>query len=91
MLKQLTEKQANDLRRIMKRRTSCRCNCGYSCGRNCGLDFAECINQHYVKDCEHIFDGASVDFENGSSVTCFKCGMLAITHDMKVGHDSISK
>jgi len=84
-LKQMTEKQANDLRRVMKRRTPCRCNCGYTCNIKCKLSFSDCMNKHYVKDCGHSFTGATVKFENGSSVTCFKCGMLAINHDMKVG------
>jgi hypothetical protein len=32
------------------------------------------------RDCEHKWDGPEVLFENGGSVSCSKCGMLAIDH-----------
>ena len=32
--------------------------------------------------CDHRFDGPSVKLENGGSVTCSKCGMTAMNHDM---------
>lgn len=31
--------------------------------------------------CEHDWTGPDVKFENGASVSCAKCGMLAIDHD----------
>lgn len=69
---------------------SCRCNCGYTC-RGPGVcelskkDTLKCIEQHYVRDCDHKWDGPDKDFENGSSVTCSKCGMTALSHDMLCG------
>jgi len=64
----------------------CRCNCGYTCDRTrCALPIMECIRLHYKKDCDHKWDGPAVDLENGWSVTCSKCGMLASSHDCLVG------
>ena len=64
---------------------SCRCNCGYTCGMKCDLDMMECIRQHFIRDCDHKWDGKHVEIENGVSSTCSKCGMTAIAHDMAVG------
>lgn len=33
--------------------------------------------------CEHKWDGPEEEYENGSSVTCSKCGMSAISHSMR--------
>ena len=64
---------------------ACRCNCGYTCGRKCGLPIMECMEVHYIKDCEHQWDGLVVEFEGGGSVSCSKCGMLAIDHGIMCG------
>ena len=63
----------------------CNCNCGYSCNRECGLPILECMEQHYVKDCEHVWNGEINYFKDGATVTCSKCGMSAMNHDMTVG------
>jgi hypothetical protein len=68
----------------------CKCNCGYTCdgpGR-CELNkenFMACIKEHWVKDCEHEWDGPTEYFMRCASVTCSKCGMTAIDHDTVVG------
>ncbi len=62
---------------------TCECKCGYTCDRKCGLDLFKCINEHFKRDCGHIWD-REVEFENGSSVAC-KCGMTAMDHDCWVG------
>lgn len=64
---------------------SCRCNCGYTCGRKCGLPIMECMDQHYVRDCDHDFTGEWVEDGLGGSVTCAVCGMTAMGHDMLDG------
>lgn len=69
---------------------SCRCRCGYKCGGPgvCKLPVMECIQQksgHWEKDCDHDFSGEPVDMDGGFSVTCAKCGMEAMSHDMRVG------
>jgi len=64
---------------------SCRCNCGYTCGRSCGLPIDECIKKHYVHDCDHIWDGEGINFDNGGTVTCSICDMSAINHDFAYG------
>lgn len=64
----------------------CECRCGYSCDRKCGLIISECLAQgHYVQDCTHRFDGKVIEFDNGFSMSCSKCGALQISHDMMVG------
>ena len=63
----------------------CECSCGYTCDRKCGLPIMECIEKHYIRDCGHNFNGPVKEFENGSSVTCEHCGMMAISHDMVCG------
>lgn len=70
---------------------SCRCNCGYTCGGpgKCEVfrrDVLECIEKHFVKDCDHDFSGElkKVD-EYTHSVECQKCGMSAMAHDCWVG------
>ena len=68
----------------------CRCECGYTCGGpgKCKL-FAEsaqrCINEHWVHDCDHVWDGPWRDRQNGGTITCSVCGMGADTHNCKVG------
>jgi hypothetical protein len=66
---------------------TCRCNCGYTCNRKCGLPLMECMKLHYVVDCDHDFTGEAVEIFDGlgMSVTCKKCGMLAINHSMEHG------
>jgi len=63
---------------------ACRCNCGYTCGRRCGLDIDACMDQHYKKDCDHVWDGPWIEEEFGGTSSC-KCGTKAIDHDMMVG------
>lgn len=66
---------------------TCRCSCGYTCegpGR-CPLLVMECIEKHYVKDCEHDWSGPWKEIDGGGTVTCAKCGMSAMGHDMVVG------
>jgi hypothetical protein len=62
----------------------CKCNCGYTCGRECGLPIMECIEQHYVKDCEHEFSGWR-ELPDGGSQVCKHCGLTACEHDMLCG------
>jgi len=47
--------------------TTCKCNCG--------------TDQERV--CEHQWDGDEAITGYGSSVTCSKCGMSAMSHDMR--------
>lgn len=70
----------------------CRCGCGYRCGGPgvCKLKPLECLQQaegHFVRDCDHDFTGPTWTSDDGcmSSVTCAKCGLTAIGHDMRVG------
>ncbi len=67
----------------------CKCECGYSCGRQCGLPIMECMEKHYEKKCEHLWDGPAVETDvmgcRGDSATCSKCGAVAMYHDMAVG------
>lgn len=63
----------------------CDCHCGYACNRKCGLPILECMEQHYKRDCGHVWDGPWAERDWGGSVTCSRCGMLAIQHDMRVG------
>jgi hypothetical protein len=74
--------------------TSCRCNCGPSCGRGCGLPLLECIEAHYVRDCDHEFEGwqeftdtddEGNEYVTGGSTVCQKCGLTSLSHDMMVG------
>lgn len=67
--------------------SSCRCNCGYSCGRKCDLPLTECMEKHYVKDCDHDFNGEWEEHGDGrgGSVICSHCGMSAMGHDMVSG------
>lgn len=69
------------------RPSGCRCECGYSCGRRCGLPIMECMDAHYVRDCDHDFTGEWVEDEDGrcGSVTCKHCGLDAMGHDMVAG------
>ena len=59
--------------------------CGYSCNRECGLDIMECMKTHYKRDCGHVWDGPMKEEGNAQSVTCSKCGMWALSHDMACG------
>ncbi len=74
---------------VQKRAPKCRCECGYKCGGpgRCSLSIGECLKQegHYVKDCDHKWDGPAIEEEQMSSVTCSTCGAWAINHDMAVG------
>lgn len=63
----------------------CRCACGYACRRACGLRLAQCMDEHYRQDCEHVWDGEFVETAMGSSVTCSRCGLSADTHDARCG------
>lgn len=71
---------------------TCACRCGYTCGGpgRCELDVFECIEKHFVKDCEHDWTGPWKEFKDPSGaveggVTCAKCGMYSGSHDMAVG------
>ncbi len=70
---------------------TCRCNCGYRCGGPgvCKLGVLKCLStndgNHFVRDCDHKWDGPMVDIGNGESVTCSVCGIPAISHDMRFG------
>jgi len=50
------------------------------CGGTAG---GECNCQCPDGPCEHKWDGPDVEIMNGFSVTCSKCGMTAIGHDMR--------
>ena len=69
----------------------CRCNCGYRCGGpgTCELEILECLQQrddkHFVKDCEHKWDGPWKTSTYGESISCSVCNITAIGHDMIVG------
>jgi len=70
----------------------CRCTCGYRCGGpgKCELPWADCIaksdGKHFVRDCDHKFEGPMVDQGDGChSVVCSVCGMSCMSHDMMVG------
>jgi hypothetical protein len=73
--------------------TPCRCNCGYRCGGPgvCQLGVLECLQQtdgkHFVRDCDHVWDGEPYESEDGciSSATCSRCGAVAMYHDMRFG------
>lgn len=71
----------------------CRCNCGYRCGGpgKCKLDLVACLNtndgNHFVVDCEHDWTGPWKEWDNGrmGSVTCARCGITQMGHDMRCG------
>lgn len=66
----------------------CRCECGYRCGGPgvCKAGLIECIEKHFVRDCDHDFSGPMVQVgERERSVLCQKCGMSAMGHDCMVG------
>ncbi len=52
--------------------TTCRCSCG---------------TDREPRVCEHKWDGEEEAFDGGlgQSATCSKCGMLAMSHDMRCG------
>lgn len=86
---------------------SCRCNCGYRCSdKASGCDDPRCLEKggdepdengdlHFVRDCDHRWDGPTKDhwshdrngvpYRSGCSVTCSACGMDAMAHDCAVG------
>jgi len=70
-------------------RPRCRCKCGYSCNRTCGLPLMECMEKHYVQDCDHDWSGPSKETDvmgcRGESATCSKCDDVAVFHDMRCG------
>lgn len=56
---------------------------------SCGPSSTKCICRCTAekRDCEHIFDGDPEEFEMGHgaigwSVTCSRCGMSAMSHDL---------
>lgn len=66
----------------------CRCDCGYRCGGpgtckepNCGWGNEADGKKHFVRDCDHKWDGPMVRLHLGASVSCSVCKMLAISHD----------
>lgn len=82
----------------------CRCNCGYTCGGpgRCEINAEnypdlkpmertmKCINEHFVRDCDHEWNGPVVEFGSpgggsGGSVSCVSCGVLMIDHNCDVG------
>lgn len=48
--------------------STCKCNCG---------------SLEEPRVCEHKWDGEEEVMDGGSSVTCSKCGMSAMSHDMR--------
>ena len=73
-------------------RLRCECRCGYTCGGpgECTEpDFRKCLAEHFKKDCDHVWDGPTVETDvmgcTGSSVTCSACGEVAMYHDMRNG------
>jgi hypothetical protein len=34
--------------------------------------------------CEHTWDGPAVEFDSGVSATCSRCGLSAMSHDLRV-------
>ena len=69
----------------------CDCRCGYRCPvRPCPLSAWDCVAAHYKIDCDHKWDGPwheEVTEEGGTmgAVTCSKCKMLCVDHDLGVG------
>lgn len=74
---------------VVEVKTPCGCRCGYRCGGPgvCELPALECIEKHYVRDCDHLWSSPFVTTPDGlgESVTCSKCGMSAMDHDMRCG------
>ena len=50
-----------------------------SCLCNCGTDEPPV--------CEHVWNGESVEFDDGQgyTATCSRCGMWAVDHDVRCG------
>jgi hypothetical protein len=70
----------------------CRCNCGYTCGgpgRCQEPSFQTCLNEHFVVDCDHTWDGPTIKTNvmgcEGESVTCSTCGEVQVFHDIRNG------
>lgn len=38
---------------------------------------------HTIPKCDHDWTGPEVAIDQGSSISCAKCGMLAINHDIQ--------
>lgn len=49
----------------------------------CGPSKGKCICR-CPESCDHRWDGPEVELSRGMSVTCSRCGMLAIQHDLWV-------
>lgn len=62
------------------------CKTYFTCNKECGLGYFQCIRVHYVHECAHVWDGKEkeIDMMGGTaySVTCSRCGLSAISHDM---------
>ncbi len=77
----------------MTDREKCHCKCGYTCGRGhyndsrCELPVLECMKKHWVRDCDHVWDGSiwTSEDERAQSVTCSQCEMVMIDHDIARG------
>lgn len=70
----------------------CRCNCGYRCGGrgvckddNCGWGNETDGKEHFVRDCDHNWDGPWLKFSWGGTASCSKCDASAMAHDEMVG------
>lgn len=50
------------------------------CGGTAG---GQCVCRCPDGPCEHKWDGPEKEIEFGFTVTCSKCGMSAISHDMR--------
>jgi hypothetical protein len=60
----------------------------HGCGPSRGP--CECRCTPEKRDCDHVWDGETetIEYDTGAvsqSVTCSKCGMSAMTHDMWCG------
>ena len=49
-----------------------------------GGSTAECYCACPDGPCQHDWSGPWVEFENGGSTSCSRCGMLAMNHDIRV-------
>ena len=49
------------------------------------INILECIEKHYKKDCEHVWNGPMKKGDDFQTVTCSKCGMSALSHGMQYG------
>ena len=51
-------------------------HCSHSDGCYCGCPDGPC---------QHVWDGPWVEFDNGGSVTCSRCGTTNMSHAMRTG------